>query len=199
MCDKENSKEDPINNFEVALRMRNFEIEQLAQRNNFLMVFQGVLFAGLVQSDHTKPVVSFMVCVAGFVVSFFQVRMASGAKFWQTYWEIKLQECEYENRKKNEPELFIEDKTFKPEHLLFYHNDSAEIYDTLYKNKVKNTMKKWKCPWIKKQVLKKYSVSRIPIYVGISFSIIWGLLVLCTISDHPHFSVPNCIVGFPSN
>lgn len=198
MCDKENSREYPINNFEVALRMRNFEIEQLTQRNNFLMVFQGVLFAGLVQSDHNTPVVSFMVCIAGFVVSFFQVRMASGAKFWQTYWEIKLQECECENRKKYESELFTDDKKIKPEHLLFYHNDSADKYDMLYKNKVKNTMKEWKCPWIKKQVLKKYSVSRIPICVGISFSVIWFFLILCTLLEYPPFAIPSCIVGFPS-
>ncbi len=184
MCDKENSKASPIDNFKVALRMRNFEIEQLTQRNSFLMVFQGVLFAGLVQSGHTKPVVSFMVCVAGFVVSLFQVGMASGAKFWQNYWEKKLAEYEYETRK-----LVIDDK-IKPEQLLFHGNKS------LYKSTVENIMNGDYCTFIKKLVLHRYSVSRIPIYVGISFSIIWGLLIMCTISDHPYFSVPNFIVGF---
>lgn len=189
MNDKENNKEDSINNFDVALRMRNFEIEQLTQRNSFLMVFQGVLFAGLVQSGHTHAVVSFMVCVAGFVVSLFQVGMASGAKFWQNYWEKKLAEYEYEARKKSEPWLVIDDN-IKPEKLLFHGSK------TLYKSTVENIMNGDYCTLIKKLVLHRYSVSRIPIYIGISFSIIWGLLVLCTISEHPHFSVPNFIVGF---
>jgi len=46
--------------------MREFEITQLAQRNNFFMIFQGVMLAGVIQSSHAIPVVSFLVCVAGF-------------------------------------------------------------------------------------------------------------------------------------
>ncbi len=178
MNDKENNKEDSINNFDVALRMRNFEIEQLTQRNNFLMVFQGVLFAGLMQSSHNNPVVSFMVCFAGLVVSFFQVGMASGAKFWQNYWEKTLkEECE----KRNETTTRI---IFPNKICLF--------------NKVENMMKDENyCGLTKWLVLSRFSVSRIPIYVGISFSVIWFILVLCTLLEYPPFSIPSCVVGFP--
>ena len=186
MCDKENSKEYPINNFEVALQMRNFEIEQLTQRNNFLMVFQGVLFAGLVQSGHTKPVVSFMVCVAGFVVSLFQIGMASGAKFWQNYWEQILHELEKEEYKKR--------NISEPGRLLF-HGDNC-----LYSSKVENIMSSGRyCALIKWLILRRHSVSRIPIYVGISFSVIWFFLILSTLLEYPPFSIPSCIVGFTSN
>ncbi|MHC1910589.1 RipA family octameric membrane protein [Klebsiella pneumoniae] len=33
--------------YELTIRIRDFEITQLSQRNNFFMIFQGVLFAGL--------------------------------------------------------------------------------------------------------------------------------------------------------
>ena len=46
------------------------------------------------QSAHTKPLVSFLVCFVGLAVSLFQVGMASGAKFWQEYWEEALKEVE---------------------------------------------------------------------------------------------------------
>ena len=76
----------PINNFDIALRMRDFEIAQLSQRNNFFMIFQGVLFAGLVQSAHTKPVVSFMVCVAGFVVVVRHVHDETCQRHQESHW-----------------------------------------------------------------------------------------------------------------
>jgi hypothetical protein len=180
MCDKENSREYPINNFEVALRMRNFEIEQLTQRNNFLMVFQGVLFAGLLQSDHTKPVVSFIVCFAGCVVSWYQIKMASGAKFWQCYWEKTLGEYECEARNNSKPELF--------------HDD-----ESLYKSKVDAMMEDKKYGALTKWlVISRFSVSRIPIYVGIWFLAFWVILVLYTFC-YTHFFIPSCVVGFPSN
>src|SRR4051812_3139109 len=97
-----------IENFDIAMRMRDFEIGQLTTRNNFFMIFQGVLFAGLVQSTHSKPIVSVLVCVVGLLVSVFQIGMASGAKFWQEYWEAMLTQYEQDARQ-TPPELFHED------------------------------------------------------------------------------------------
>ena len=59
---KENDIEALKSLFKIALATRDFEITQLVQRNNFFMIFQGVLFAGVMQSAHTKPLVSFLVC-----------------------------------------------------------------------------------------------------------------------------------------
>src|SRR5450830_1129109 len=47
--------------FKLCVEMRNFEITQLTHRNNFFMIFQGVLLSGVVQSSHMFPVVSFLV------------------------------------------------------------------------------------------------------------------------------------------
>lgn len=177
MCEPKNTNMTAINNFEIALRMREFEITQLTQRNNFFMIFQGVLIAGLVQSAHTKPVVSFMVCITGLVVTFFQIGMASGAKFWQEYWEQMLSEYEAAARS-SKPELF--------------HDD-----DCRYEKTVKERMKRHGFAGLtRKLILYRFSVSRIPIYVGIVLLVIWGLLVLCTLRSYPPLAVPGCIVGF---
>ena len=170
-------KENP--DFDIALKMRNFEIDQLTKRNNFLMVFQGVLFAGLVQSDHKHAIVSFMVCFTGFIVSILQVGMASGSKFWQNYWEAVLAEKEkaINNDDEGEP--------------LFHGNDC------LYKKKVEDMMNggSYFC-FIRKLVLCRFSVSKIPIYVGISFVVIWFILVLCTLRAYSPLSIPSFVVGF---
>jgi hypothetical protein len=80
--------------FELAIRLREFEIGQLAQRNNFFMIFQGVLLAGVVQSTGSIPIVSFMACVAGLFTSILQTGMAAGAKYWQERWEYGAERAE---------------------------------------------------------------------------------------------------------
>lgn len=177
MSESKDEKSPVIDNFNIALRMRDFEINQLTQRNNFFMIFQGVLFAGLVQSSHAKPVVSFMVCVAGLVVALFQVGMASGAKFWQEYWEQMLSEYESTARS-SKPELF--------------HNDISR-YEKIVKDRMSH---RGFSGLASKFVLCRCSVSRIPIYVGMALSVIWGLLVLCTLRSYPPLSVPSFVVGF---
>ncbi|WP_143164446.1 RipA family octameric membrane protein [Lampropedia hyalina] len=179
MCESENTEKiSAIRKFDIALRMRDFEITQLAQRNNFFMIFQGVLFAGLVQSSHTKPIVSFMVCMVGFLVSIFQVGMASGAKFWQEYWEQKLSDYEALASSAESAELF--------------HDDVNK-----YKKTVEDRMdKRGVCGLLKDLIMYRFSVSRIPIYVGIALSMIWGLLVICALRGYPPFSIPSFIVGF---
>lgn len=172
-----NQDKMPIQNFENALRMRDFEIAQLTQRNNFFMIFQGVLLAGFIQSSHTKPVVSFLVCVAGLAVAVFQIGMASGSKFWQEYWEQKLSEFERAERC-GEPVLF--------------HDKTAE-----YEQTVRNRLSVRKFGSITaKLIMSRYSVSRIPIYTGIALAMVWFLLVLCTLRGYPPLSIPSFVVGF---
>lgn len=177
MAEPEDDKSPRIDNFNIALRMRDFEINQLTQRNNFFMIFQGVLFAGLVQSSHTTPIVSFMVCVVGLVIALFQVGMASGAKFWQEYWEQML--SEYENTARaGKPELF---------------HSNISLYEKIVKDRMNH---RGFSGVTSKFVLCRFSVSRIPIYVGMALSVIWGLLILCTLRGYPPLSIPSFVVGF---
>jgi len=173
---KEKSKK--INDFEVAMRMRDFEIGQLTIRNNFFMIFQGVLFAGMLQSDHDTPIVSFMACLVGLVVSLFQVGVASGAKFWQEYWDQML--VKYEEKTKQEPPAL-------------FHENIPE-----YKKIVKSRLENGKvCYPLQCLILTKFSVSRIPIYVGLVLSFIWVVLLLSTIRvAYSPLSIPSCTIGF---
>ncbi|MGB7650960.1 MAG: hypothetical protein WBL62_07180 [Gallionella sp.] len=154
----------------IALEMRKFEITQLAQRNNFFMIFQGVMLAGVIQSSHAIPVVSFLVCVAGVLISLFQIGMASGAKYWQEYWEAQLSQS----------------------HPVLFHEDDCKYHST-----VKGRLnKRGISGFIEGLIMRRYSVSRIPIYVGITFMVVWLFLVLCTLRAYPPFGIPSCIVGF---
>lgn len=175
MFTKEENKK--TRDFEIAMKMRDFEIGQLTNRNNFFMIFQGVLFAGILQSTHEKPIISFMACLVGLVVSIFQVRMASGAKFWQEYWEQMLSEYERDMRS-GSPVLF--------------HEDNCK-YSKTVKDRL---MKRGFSGLASELVMRRFSVSRIPIHVGIALSIIWGLLLLSTLRACPLFSIPNFIIGF---
>lgn len=160
--------------FKIALEKRDFEITQLVQRNNFFMIFQGVLFAGVMQSSHTKPVVTLLVCLAGLLISLFQVGMASGAKFWQEYWEEAL--------KKIEGRLLLHihhsDESRREVWSLFH--DKTAIYDEVVNRRLKSHSKSFISitSWL---VAKRFSVSRIPIYVGLSLSIIWAVMVFMTV------------------
>lgn len=171
--------------YKTALDLRNFEISQLVQRNNFFMICQGVMLAGVVQSAHGIPVVSFLVCLAGFVIAIFQVGMASGAKFWQDYWQEKLRKIETELisglKKTDERNKFFQ----------LFHKDKYEY------EKMVSKQLGYQCnTFVGKLILKKYSVSQIPIYVALGLCIVWALLVLCTLKSHPPLSVPSFIVGF---
>lgn len=80
---------------EVDLRLREFEINQLTQRNNFFMIFQGVMIAGLVQSQGTgAPLITFSMALLGVVTSTLQIGMAGGAKYWQSRWEASTRSSE---------------------------------------------------------------------------------------------------------
>lgn len=183
----ENSDEKALKHlFRISLESRNFEITQLVQRNNFFMVFQGMIFMGLIQSAHTVPVVSFMICVVGLVSSIFQARMAAGAKFWQEYWEATLTRLEQELL------LKIRDTTEERRCLYALFHNKQERYNTIVREKIggKNSS------FINKMIMDRHSVSRIPIYVAIALGLIWFLLMLCTMASYSGLSVPSFIVGF---
>ncbi|WP_297577113.1 hypothetical protein [uncultured Deefgea sp.] len=170
--------------FKVTLETRNFEIAMLVQRNNFFMIFQGVLLAGLIQSSHAKPVVSFMVCFAGMLVSVFQVQMAAGAKFWQEYWEQAL--FEVENRL-----LKSLEKCEREIALHLFHDDTS-----IYEKYVRERLNSHGHSFTNRLIMKRYSVSRVPIYVSIGLALIWFVLILCTLRGYQPFSIPSFIVGF---
>ena len=53
--------------YEISVNTRNFEITQLTNRNNYYMLFQGVLLAAVFSNQASKPLVEFLICLAGIV------------------------------------------------------------------------------------------------------------------------------------
>lgn len=172
--------------FVKALDLRNFEINQLAQRNNFFMIFQGVLLAGVLQSDARIPVISFLACCAGLFVSLFQTGMAAGAKYWQDRWEyevkraerIMLREIAADPHRRLRVRMFPRDTLSINKRMVarLLHRNGRSVFNRL--------------------IILKPSVSRIPIYTGVVLSFIWLLLLLCTVESVGWLGVPSWIVGF---
>lgn len=188
--------------YKFAQHQREFEISQLTQRNNFFMIFQGVLIAGLIQSQGTAAaVVSFAVCALGFVVSLFQVGMAAGSKFWQVRWERAAKTTEIWLLKALQDQDRINHfLTADGKHLtasekaemtqINLHkarqNDQLTFNDgaTVEKNRIElcqvgdNRRRRFE----NYLILNKYSVSRIPIWVGLLLAVFWLYLLTFTIS-----------------
>lgn len=202
----QNDKDSPVGSlaaaFQLALHQREFEIGQLTQRNNFFMIFQGVLIAGLVQSNGGATAnISFALCVIGFVVSLFQIGMAAGSKYWQVRWERAAKTTEIwlldalqgEDRISHFFTADGKDLTTDEDHKLRDINlNSKRATDPLTmdvgagRKKNQEELALGNPGWFKKQcnriILSAYSVSRIPIYVGIALALFWTYLLSYTIA-----------------
>ena len=62
--------------YEISVNTRNFEITQLTNRNNYYMLFQGVLLAAVFSNQASKPYVVFIICLMGFFISWHQMKVA---------------------------------------------------------------------------------------------------------------------------
>lgn len=167
----------------IAIAARNLEISQLVQRNNFFMVVQGVLLAGVIQASGNgkiSHVVAFLVCFAGLSVSVLQIFMAAGAKFWQERWEHAVETAEVK--------LFPNTETASNTELFRVFSSSTEATNAIVEKRMKGKHLGW-------LVTCRFSPSRLPIHTALVFAVIWLLLWLCTF--HVEFAVPLWITGFP--
>lgn len=183
--------------YELAVELRNFEIAQLIQRNNFFMVTQGILLAAIIQSTHIIPIISFITCLTGLLLSVLQVFMACGAKYWQDRWEMGAENAEKILKRliENEEERIYFIECMGP------MSNRLELRQRIrfLRSGLKN--RKEKIPTWRKHTLPYYlvfwkpSVSRIPIYMAIMFIVIWFSLLSCTVNFG--VEVPKFIGGFP--
>lgn len=171
--------------YEQCIQIRNFEIGQLTNRNNFLMIFQGVLFAGLVQSSGTFPIVSFMACVTGVLVSWYQTKIAAGAKYWQEHWEAELRESEIRLL-----DILKQERDRDPVRL--FSQDADEIRAAVRK-RLENGGTGF---FMRMLILEKFSVSKVPIQLGVSLTVVWAILLICAVNFGFCISVPDFITGF---
>jgi hypothetical protein len=195
--------------YELCIDLRNFEISQLVQRNNFFMIFQGVLLAGVCQSAGQIPIVSFMVCLAGIVVSLLQAGMACGAKYWQVHWEVNTVNAEksmtrmikihgkIRNKIATDGVLIDPLLLSRLQHRQFLIHLFQDDYNT---ESIKASLggSRIKRRFINGLIMRRFSSSRIPIYAGIFLSLIWAVLLVNTTNLSWGVSMPTFISGFPS-
>lgn len=189
-----------VRGLELDLRLREFEISQLTQRNNFFMIFQGVLIAGFVQSQGTSaPIIYFMLTLLGLFVSLMQIGMAGGAKYWQCRWEASTRSSELAIVRHLLRHNKMAIQTFTLNHSLLHKdevesikewnskypleaiiNDEGYIHEMVKKD-VENSSKGCINWWVRElAILPKWSVSKIPIWVGGFLFLFWLVLFLYT-------------------
>lgn len=192
---------NPVGNraagLELDLRLREFEINQLTQRNNFFMIFQGVLIAGLIQSQGTAaPIITFSMSLLGISTSLLQIGMAGGAKYWQSRWEASTRSSEIAlvlellKKKKLAVQTFTHDSSLLTED---ERNQIAEwnrenpndaitddtqliqkIVEADINNSTRNVFRRSADWWVRRFAISpKWSVSRIPIWMGGCLLIFW--------------------------
>ncbi len=172
--------------YEQCISIRNFEISNLVSRNNFFMVFQGVLIAGFLQaSGSAPPIVQFLGSLIGLLLSIFQFMTASGAKFWQEAWEEQLNKAE-----SGLCTLVteIEGRNFQS---LFTSNPSET------ENEVKQRLARENGSCLNGFLVRRFSVSRAPIYAALAFILFWLLIMLFTLDISWVKEILPYVKGFP--
>jgi len=209
--DKEDLLDNPVGSrakgLELDLRLREFEISQLTQRNNFFMIFQGVLIAGLVQSQGTAaPLITFSMSLLGVATSVFQIGMAGGAKYWQSRWEASTRSSEIaivlellRQRKlavqtfTHNSKLLTEDErkqikdwnNKQPDRDDRITDDPEFIHDVVLKDiqaGSRGFLRRHADWWVRRfAIAPKWSVSRIPIWVGAMLLVFWAVIAFHSI------------------
>lgn len=171
--------------YEISIQARDFEISQLIQRNNFFMLFQGVLLASVMQAENSRPFVELVVCVTGFLVSIYQIQMASGAKFWQEWWESRTEH--FENLLCDK----LKTEHYTPHQLFSLPSQVAKIEVAKKLSEGNNRL------ITNPLILSSFSVGRAPIKVGIVLAIAWLFLLGATLNLTAIFSwLPEIVSGF---
>lgn len=175
--------------YEISVNTRNFEITQLTNRNNYYMLFQGVLLAAVFSNQASKPLVEFLICLTGIGVSYNQIKVAAGAKFWQEYWEFQASEAEKALKQytlQHFPNYQFTD---------LFNLDSNEMKDKVrqrFMDELENQNFLDKC--YTKLILLRSSVSKAPIYTAVVLFLCWSMLLAHTIKLEFMFNLLNSII-----
>jgi hypothetical protein len=173
--------------YKLAIETRNFEITQLINRNNFFMLFQGVLLAAVFSNQAPKPIVEFIICFSGIIISGHQIKVAAGAKYWQEWWELKTSEIEDELKKS------IGNDNFIP--LFSLDNDETKSFREKVVAKIESSQNKFLENDYNKIIKTKFSVSRVPIYTGFVLMLTWIALLFSTLGWFHSFDFSDFIHG----
>ncbi|MBW2186934.1 MAG: hypothetical protein JRG71_11235 [Deltaproteobacteria bacterium] len=165
--------------YKLSIETRNFEINQLMHRNNFFMIFQGVLLASVLQIEMYRPLLLFIVSLTGVCVSYYQMQVACGSKYWQIWWENRVRF--FENKLKENKEIELEENRESEDFELLFAKDIQEIQQEVESDLRMEGGKLGRNGLLNCLIAKRYSVSRAPVMVSIALMVSWALLSLTTL------------------
>jgi hypothetical protein len=82
--------EQYLNEYDIALSTRNFEIGLFWQRSNYFLVLNTAIATGSLLAFKEAKILSIVLTVFGILVSLLWYGINLGSKFWQSRWEFKL-------------------------------------------------------------------------------------------------------------
>ncbi|BCU64192.1 hypothetical protein F941_02205 [Acinetobacter bouvetii DSM 14964 = CIP 107468] len=170
--------------YKLSIETRNFEITNLIHRNNFFMLFQGVVLAAVFSNQASKPYVEFFICLMGVFISWHQIKVAAGAKYWQEWWEVRTSDIE--NKLKAKMEQLTGDSDSFISLFDFENVSERQKYEIKVKKQTYKKSQNIKEAELFDKVSKalisgRYSVSRVPIASGIILLLTWLILFVGTI------------------
>ncbi|POY45365.1 hypothetical protein [Avibacterium paragallinarum] len=170
-----NNKKYPeqIELYNICIENRRFEAEQITTRNNFFLVFQGILFSvftTMFSDGKSVTLIYYIIPIIGIIMSFLQTRGAIGAKYWHEVWEMKLFDIE--------KKLAIASGQRGVFSSIDKYNDTLKLAKEREKKELEEFIKE-KPELIKKMLCGfKGSVSSIPIYIGMLCGLSWLLMII---------------------
>lgn len=171
--------------YKLSIETRNFEISNLIHRNNFFMLFQGVLLASVFSNQASKPFIESTICFMGIFISWHQIKVAAGAKYWQEWWEVRTSDIEFALKSKMK-KLTGSDESFISLFDFSETRSKSETEEKVIAKTYKKPISSNKTPELFENISKalisgRYSVSRVPISSGIILLITWLVLSLGTL------------------
>lgn len=154
-----------IDEYNVAMEIRNFEISLFWKRSNYFLVLNTAVAAGVFYKINI-PSFAVPISIFGMIISLIWISVNLGSKYWQDRWERKLSKIEL--RLKPNAQLFS-----APSKVM---NEEVKEGLRYYKSKGFQLWRKI----INKLVLRKPSVSRSMILLSMVFLLFWIFILLNT-------------------
>lgn len=182
-----NPVSDPVLAYQEAISRRAYELAETMTRNNFFMVFQGVVVAGALNlSNATKTGQWLWVVVAllGIVLSVLQFQMAASGRYQilEANRIAKARELDLLNAiPKGQPVYHFMTETYKGgSHSSSYtstcYRDVMPVWRSLgYTADPKKDKQVYEreCKLVAREIMRRRSPSVIPIYVALGFVVFW--------------------------
>ncbi|MBO9497036.1 hypothetical protein J7438_23525 [Thalassotalea sp. G20_0] len=139
------------------------------------------------QTEASKPYIEFLICLIGLMISIYQLQMSSCAKYWQEWWESRVDHFEKQLCQT------IEKVESREAYQLF--TVSSQDVNKIVRERLLDS-KGWSV--INWCILGGFSVGRAPIKVSLFLLLAWAALLVLSInfSAIPVFDFSQIIDGF---